>query len=324
MSRAQRQPTVLVLGAGAIGSLYGGMLQRAGAAVAAVCRSDYAVARRRGLRVASGWGDFVFRPTALYRRAADIAAPPDYLLVTLKVLPEQDAARLMRGAVGPETVIVLLQNGVEIEPPVAAAYPENEIVSGLAFVCCNRVGRASFRHLDYGRLTLGTYPRGISSKARRLAALFRRVGVPCKLDADIVAARWHKLLWNAPFNPMSVLAGGADTRQLLGSAAGTALAESIMREVQSVAGALGHRLPDAAIGRMLADTRVMTPYKTSMLLDYEAGRPMEVEAILGNAVRAAARAGVSVPHLATCHALLSLAAGHRRRRGRRPGFAAGS
>ena len=294
------------MGAGAVGSLYGGMLQRAGARVSALCRSDYELARSKGLEVKIIWGDLLFRPDQVYRLAAEVSTAPDYLVVAYKVLPEIDRAELIRGAVGTQTSIVLLQNGVEIEAPVAAAYPANEIISALAFVCCNRVGPGEFRHLDYGRLSIGVYPRGISEKVRLLRDLFERVGVPVILHEDIVSARWEKLVWNAPFNPISVLGGGVTTTDILASPPAIFLVEAVMREVCAIAAAAGSPLPETVIGDMLEDTRKMKSYKTSMLLDWEAGRSMEVEAILGNAVRAAARTGVAAPHLRSLFALLSL------------------
>ncbi len=302
-----KSPRVLVLGTGAIGSLYGGLLQQAGAEVSVVCRSDYDHVSADGIAVSSVFGDFHFHPSAVLRQASDSSTPPDYLLVALKVLPEIDTVALLHEAVGPETAIVLLQNGVEIESPVVDAFPDNEVISGLAFVCCNRVAPGRIHHLDYGRITLGSYPKGVSHRAKSLGDLYASVKVPCVLSDDIVTARWHKLVWNAPFNPISVVAGGVDTAQMLAAPACAALVKAVMEEVCEIAAGVGHPLPDSIVADMLGATRQMAPYKTSMLLDYEAGRPMESEAILGNAVRAADRCGVGAPNLRTVYALLDLA-----------------
>ncbi len=161
-------------------------------------------------------------------------------------------------------------------------------------------------HYDYGKLTMGRYPGGVSETAAALARLFESVGVPCVVTDDVVTATWQKLVWNAPFNPISVLAGGADTLTLLGHPETALLVRAVMEEVCRTAAALGHPLPVSVIDQNLEGTRAMVPYKTSMLLDFEAGRPMEVEAILGNAVRAARRAGVPVPRMETLYALLQL------------------
>ncbi|ROR01792.1 2-dehydropantoate 2-reductase [Desulfosoma caldarium] len=295
---------VLVVGAGAIGGYYGGRLAQGGACVSVVARSDYAVVVREGIRIQSPAGDFHFRPDRVVREAEDLGRYPDVILVGLKVLEHIRPEELIRGAMGPKTSVLLIQNGVDVERPVAEAFPENEILSGLAFICVHRTAPGYVLHQDYGRLVLGRYPQGASSTAEKLAEIFRRAGVPCEVTASVVTARWQKLVWNAPFNPMSVLCGGASTAEMLGHEETENLVRAVMQEVCAVASAVGHALPDDVVDRMIADTRTMTPYKTSMLLDYEAGRPMEVEAILGNAVRIARRHGVQVPHMETLYALM--------------------
>lgn len=296
---------ILVVGAGAVGGYYGGRLAQAGARVSVVARSDYEVVEKEGIHIESPAGDFHFRPHRVLRSATAFGGFPDVILVGLKVLKEIRTADLIRDVVGPKTAVLLIQNGVDIEPPVAEAFPENEILSGLAFICVHRTAPGKVLHQDYGRLVLGRYPGGPSETAQRLAAMFRRSGVPCEVTEDVVTARWQKLVWNAPFNPMSVLCGGASTQEMLGHEETTRLVRAVMEEVCAVAAATGHPLPPDIVEGMIADTRKMTPYKTSMLLDFEAGRPMEVEAILGNAVRIARSLRVPVPRMETLYALLS-------------------
>jgi 2-dehydropantoate 2-reductase len=299
---------IMVVGMGAVGSFYGAKLAQGGARVTAVCRSDYEVLKNQGVQITSVWGDFRFHPEKVVRSAGeDLAEFPDIILVALKVLPEIDAAELIRAAVGPQTAILLLQNGVEIEAAIASAFPANEIISGLAFICVTRLAPGHIEHQDYGRLVIGRYPSGTSEKVELLAALFNRSGTPCQTTSDVVTARWQKLVWNAPFNPISVLSGGADTRTILECTEAARLVRRVMEEVCLLAQTTGHDLPPEVIEKNLADTLRMTPYKTSTLLDYQAGRPMEVEAILGNAVRVSSREGVPAPHLQTLYALLKLA-----------------
>ncbi|OGV67343.1 MAG: hypothetical protein A3K19_01875 [Lentisphaerae bacterium RIFOXYB12_FULL_65_16] len=299
---------VLVVGAGAVGTFYGAKLAQSGARVSLLCRSDYAHVREHGVHIRSVWGDFDFQPESVVRTCSEFAQSgrrADVLLVALKVLPDIDVVGTIRPAVAPgQTSILLLQNGIDIEPPVAAAFPENRVVSGLAFTCINRAGPGCVEHIDYGRVTLGDYPAGISDVTRRLGALFEAGGVPLHLSKDIVRARWLKLVWNAPFNPLSALCGGCTTREIMDCPEPAALARRVMEEVLAVAAAVGYPLDAEAIERNLNDTAEMKPYRTSMCLDLMAGRPLEVEAILGNAVRLARAKGVPVPHLETLYALL--------------------
>lgn len=297
---------ILVIGSGAVGSFYGSLLAKAGAEVAMVARSDYPQVREHGItiRSESPLGTYRFRPVQVFRDVSEVDFAPDYVLLCIKVVEGADRAGLLRGALAPSSHIVLISNGVEIEAEIAAAFPEHELISGLAFICVSRTAPAEVWHQAYGRLSLGTYPRGVSPAVERLCQAFGATGITCHATADIVAARWQKCVWNAPFNPLSVLSGGLDTRNILAHA--EPLVRSIMMEVCQLAGALGHPPPADLIDQQIEGTRRMPPYKTSMLLDFEAGRPLETEAILGNAVRAARRIGLATPILDTLYALLKL------------------
>lgn len=300
------QTRILVIGAGAVGGYYGAMLARQGARVAIVCRSDAPVVRAAGYHIQSPQGDFVFHPEQVLTHPAEYTGHPDYLLLTVKVIDDLDRAELIRPAVGPDTVIVLLENGIEIEAPIAQAFPDNEIISALAFIAVSRIAPGHIRHQAYGYLNLGNYPRGLSPRAQALAQWFQAVGVACTATEDVVTARWQKCVWNAAFNPISVLAGGASTGQMLAEPAGVAVVRAAMDEVCATAAACGHPLPPQTVSKNLDETRAMPPYLTSMALDYLHGRPMEVEAIVGNTVRAAQRHGVAVPTLETLYGLMKI------------------
>ena len=301
---------VLVVGAGAVGALFGSALARQGARVSVVCRSDYDAVSRDGYDIRSkSFGDHRFRPDQVYRNVADCREPPDYLLLTSKVLENVDRAALIRPAVGPRTVIVLIQNGVDIEPPVAEAFPDNELLSSLAFVAVGRGAPGQVNHLSLGSLILGRYPAGVTPAAQAIAAAFEAGKVPCKLTENVIGARWQKAVWNAVFNPISILGGVLDTNAMLRTDAEVEFARRAMQEVCDVAQAAGHPQSPSLIEQMLATTRAMPAYKTSMALDYENGRPMEIEAILGNTVRAARKVGVATPNLDAIYALSKMVAG---------------
>lgn len=299
-------PEILLVGAGAVGSYYCGRLHKAGAKVSVVARSDYEVVKEKGFIIVSHSGGFTFKPEMVLKRADDYPRVPDYIVVSTKVLPGINVPELIKGAVGPDTSIVLLQNGIDIESHIAAAFPGNEIISGLAFICVSRPAPGEIDHQDYGRLVIGKYPGGKSAKVDLLCALFNSGGEKCEIDEDVIAARWKKLVWNAPFNPISVLAGGATTKEMLEDKETYALVERVMNEVVLLAEKRGHPLPANLVQLHIKYTQAMTPYKTSMLLDYENGREMEVEAILGNAVRAAASVNADVPCIRTLYALLRM------------------
>lgn len=297
-------PTVLVVGAGAVGGFYGAKLANAGASVHVVCRSDYDVVSENGFEIESPQGSFRFIPDSVLRSVEEYEGCPDYIMVAAKVLPEMDLPAIIKSAVGPRTAIFLLQNGVDIETRPARVFKDNEIISGLAFVCLSRTAPGRIIHQGYGRLTIGLYPSGLSEKVKMLAELFHAGGVDCRVEENILSARWRKLVWNAPFNPISVLAGGADTKKIVDSDNLLRLVVATMEEVRMLAKIRGCELPVSVIDENIEATRRMDPYKTSMLLDCLAGRPMEVEAILGNAVRIGRSAGLKIPRMETLYCLL--------------------
>jgi len=297
---------VLLFGTGAVGSFYAGKLSQGGASVSVVSRSDYDIVKNRGIMIKSILGDFNFIPERVLRTGAEYGESPDFIIVATKVLPEINIFNIIKDAVTPGCSIILLQNGIDIEKETVEKFPDNEIISGLAFICVSRQEYGVIDHQDYGRIVLGRYPGGESEKVKLLVDLFSKSGLPVESTDDVIAARWKKLLWNAPFNPLSVICGGADTSEMLRHPEVKDLCIAVMKEVLELSIANGHPLDESMIIKNIEDTEKMTPYKTSMLLDFENRRPMEVEAILGNALKIAEKYNISVSHLKTLYGLLSI------------------
>jgi 2-dehydropantoate 2-reductase len=297
-----------------IGAFYGSLLAKAGAEVSVVCRSDYETVKKSGFTIESAdLGNYRFMPKQVLKDAGDYQGTADYVLLCTKMLPGIDRAALLRPVTAPQTALVFIQNGVDIEQELLAAFPDHEVISGLAFICCNRLKPGLIAHLAYGRLALGTLPGSVSVKTRELCRLFQASGIECNATDKIISERWLKCVWNAPFNPLSVLSDGLSTAEILGTE--EAFVRHIMQDVCRIAEALGHPLPADAVERNIENTYRMPPYKTSMLLDYEQGRPLETEAILGNALRAAGRANVPCPYLKSVYASIRLKLlGDRKRR----------
>lgn len=298
--------SVLLLGSGAVGSLYAGMLARSGLDVSVLARSEFETVRNSGIEIRSKWGDFRFRPKATYSSWKELSSPFDLIIDSLKVLPDANIQNVLGDYPKrfPSTFL-LIQNGIDIENGVQEAYPNCGILSSLAFVCVVRTSPGVVYHPDQGDLVLGTYSDQGGISAESVAETFQNAGVPSILEEPIRRARWKKLMWNASFNPLSVVTGGASTQELVANQHTQSLIRSIMREVSSLAQAEGFDLGEPEIDSFVETTRKMTPYKTSMLVDYESGRLMEIEAILGNAIRIAKRLGIGVPRLESIYELLS-------------------
>ncbi|OPZ08228.1 MAG: 2-dehydropantoate 2-reductase [candidate division BRC1 bacterium ADurb.BinA364] len=205
-------------------------------------------------------------------------------------------------------VAITLQNGLGNEEALAEIVGPERVMGGLCFLCSNKAGPGHIRHLDYGQITLGEYApgsngRGITPRLRDIGDDLQRAGIPVELTGDLRLARWQKLLWNVPFNGLSVVLD-ATTDQLMADPATRRLAEALMREIRGGAQACGVEIQEKTIQEMLRRTEKMTPYRTSMKIDFDERRPMEIEAIFGAPLRAAREAGFDAPRLDALCAML--------------------
>jgi 2-dehydropantoate 2-reductase len=296
-----------VLGTGAVGGYYGGLLARAGFDVHFLLHSDYEHVREHGLRIDSKHGSFLLPEVNAYAHAKDIPEC-DFILVSLKTTQNRLLAELLPPLLHDGATVVLMQNGLGNEEEVARIAPNHPLIGGLCFLCCNKEGPGHIHHIDYGLVTLGEHTAdgsaaGVTRRLETLAGDFAAAGIMANVAEDLRTARWQKLLWNIPFNGLSVL--DTTTDALMGNAATRALAGSIMSEVRAAAAACGRHIDESFLQLLLENTARMTPYQTSMKLDYDARRPLEVEAIFGNPMRAAKAAGADCGRIETLYHQLS-------------------
>ena len=299
---------ILVIGAGAIGAFYGGVFARAGCEVSAVARSDYDAVAANGYRIESHLGDLSWRPAQVVRSGADYVGAADYLLVCLKLTASTDPVALIRPALRERTRIIFVANGIDVDAPVAAAFPGHELISGVAYAAVSREAPGLVKHhSQFTRLVLGRYPAGESDAARHLIELVKKGGLSGAATEDIVGARWQKSAWNTVLNPISALGGGLGTRDILASETTTQFVREAMGEFTAISAAAGYPLPADTADKLIAGTLKLPNYVSSMGQDQVAGRPMETEALLGNVVRTAQRLSVPAPRLGTLYALLKMA-----------------
>jgi 2-dehydropantoate 2-reductase len=300
---------IVVVGSGAVGLFYGARLQRAGHEVVFVARRDRAALRERGLLVESPEGSFRLEQARAVADASE-AGRADWVICSLKATALDVAPDLCAPAVGPDTRLVVLMNGFGVEDPFVARFGTERVLGAMAFVGVNRGEPGVVHHIAYGRVTVG-HVAGDTLAAQEFADLLQGAGLEALVAPSLRFARWEKLCWNVPFNGLSVAAGGVGTRTVLEDDALADVAERAMREVVAVANAdlaahgEPHRLdPQLVVERMFAQTRVIADYRTSMLIDYLEGRPLEVEAILGAPLRRARELGVDTPTIAALYALV--------------------
>jgi 2-dehydropantoate 2-reductase len=291
-----QQRSYAIIGTGALGGFYGARLQRAGCDLHFLLHSDYEHVRRHGLVCESKDGNFTLPKVKTY---ADVREMPkcDVVCVCLKTTQNHLLPQLLPPIVKDDGVVLVMQNGLGIEEQIAGIVGAERVMGGLCFLCSNKVGPGHIHHLDYGLVALGEFAtRGISERMRAIADDLRRAGIPIELAEDLAVVRWHKLVWNIPYNGLSVVLD-ATTAELMTNPHTRQLVEAIMREVVTDARACGAAVTDDIVQKMLSNTEKMSPYRTSMKIDHDERRPMEIEAIFGNPLRAAQQAGARSPLL---------------------------
>jgi 2-dehydropantoate 2-reductase len=297
-----------MIGTGAIGGYYGACLQRGATEVHFLLHSDYDQVVQQGLAIESIAGNFALPQVQAHRTTATMP-PIDVVVIALKTTQNSLLPELLAPILGPQTAILTLQNGFGIEDDLAQCVGSRPILGGLCFICANKVGPGTIRHLEYGHVLLGQYhpdhqPAEVSSLVRAIAADFQAGQVDIEVTDDLRLARWRKLVWNIPFNGLSVVMN-ATTDKMIADPNIRQLAEHLMSEVleaarqdgEALSPGQGRHLSEDLIPQMIVHTDQMTPYRTSMKIDFDEGRLLEVEAILGNPLRAAQAVGAAVPRI---------------------------
>lgn len=308
LSNPQAPASVAIVGSGAIGSYYGGRLTEHGHDVHFLMRSDYSTVQQQGLVVTSCRGDFTLSPSQLHLYD-DVKKMPkvDLVIVTLKTTANDQYAPLITPLLHESTAILTLQNGLGNEARLAELFGRDRVLGGLAFICCNRLSPGRIDHSAHGLIRMGEFSRhGISPRLAALGKLFNASNIQCDVIANLDEGRWEKLVWNIPFNGLGALLDQA-TDRLIGSPEGLGLVRRLMEEVVAGAAGNGIHLAEGTIDHQVNRTRVMDAYLTSMQIDRQLNRPLEIEAILGEPVRQAESAGVQVPTMRMLYELMVMA-----------------
>ena len=302
----------VIAGAGAIGGYIGARLAKAGADVVLFARGPHLRAmEERGLRVVSPDGDFEVRPAV----TGDLSTigTADVVFLGVKAHGLSALAPGLRQLYGPTTVVVSTQNGIpwwyfqghggeldgvrleRVDPDgvIAASIEPERVVGSLAYFATDIAEPGVIHHTEGNKLSLGE-PNGTrSERTKAIADALIAAGLRCPVTTRFRHEIWVKLLGNVAFNPISAVTGGT-LEQLVRHAGTAALVREIMTETEAVAGKLGIEL-SISIDQRMAGAEKVGAHKTSMLQDYEAGRPMELDAVVGAVVELGSRLGVSMP-----------------------------
>ncbi len=290
--------SIAVIGAGAVGTFYGGKLVKAGFTVQFQSRFMF-TSKTKKMHVKSACGNFEF-PIQVYPDV-NLMDKADLIIVSAKTCnPQEDLthySNLIRKIRKQGSIILVLQNGINMEEKLGKVFPDNPILGGLAFTCINRITHEEIHHIDYGQIKIGSLQKKFEKEGKLITQIFLEAGIDTKYEKNLRKARYEKLLWNVPFNSLSVIGNKSSTKEIIEFKPLFDLAKNLMLEVRSIARKENIVLKKSLIDEMLERTKKMKPYKTSMLLDFENGNTMEVESILGEIYRNAKSLKVVTPHL---------------------------
>lgn len=298
---------IAVVGAGALGLYYGALLQRGGNQVSFLLRRDYEAIRDNGLTVRSILGDFHLPDVRCFRRSEEIG-PVDLVLIGLKTFANDSFRELISPLLDKSTLILTLQNGLGNEEQLSTLFGDERVLGGVAFLCANRGEPGTVHHLAAGRVDLGAFGNTPQERASAVAENFAASGLDCGFVSDLLKARWQKLVWNIPFNGTCALLGQPVDR-LLASPRCRQLVRELMQEVITAANAQGlsGEIDVSFVDRMISYTEAMGPYRPSMQIDREEGRPLELDAIFFQPLMRGLAKGIAMPRIETLAVFLEQA-----------------
>ncbi len=314
---------IVIAGAGAIGGYIGARLARVGADVVLFARGPHLRAmQEHGLRVISPDGDFEVTP----RVAVDLAkvGMADVVFLGVKAHGLTRLAPALPPLFGPDTLVVSTQNGIpwwyfqnhggaleglhleRVDPGgvIAAAIEPRRIVGSLAYFSADIAEPGVIHHTEGNRISFGEPDGTRSDRTRKIAEALIAAGFRCPITTRFRHEIWVKLLGNVAFNPISALTGGT-LEELVRHPDVSKLVRDVMTEAEAVAAKLGIELP-ISIDQRMAGAEKVGAHKTSMLQDLEAGRPMEIEAVVGAVVELGERLGLQLPATRAVYACVKL------------------
>jgi 2-dehydropantoate 2-reductase len=318
----------LIAGAGAVGAYMGALMARAGYDITLHARGPHLTAmQEKGVRVISAEGDFVARP----RMVADLkdAGPIDVVFLCVKAHGLPPLAGQLAPVLGPETAVVSTQNGIpwwyfqsqsgplagtrleRVDPggAVSAAIAPRRVVGSLIYFATEISETGVVRHHEGNRISLGEPDGSRSERVRQIADALIASGLRAPVTAHLRNEIWVKILGNVAFNPISALTG-ATLAQMLSNPDTTSLIRNIMQETEQLTEKLGVKM-QVSIEQRMAGAAKVGEHKTSMLQDLEAGRPLELEAIVGAVLEVGERVGLAMPHTRSVYACAKLLAERR-------------
>jgi 2-dehydropantoate 2-reductase len=314
-----------IVGAGAIGAFAGAMLARSGEDVTLIARGPHLRAmQEHGVRVRGEIGEFTAHPTATDDPAA--VGPVDVVLLTLKAHSLTAMAPRLAPLMAPDTCVLSAQNGIPwwyfyrhggdwegthletVDPGgvIGQRIDPASVIGCVVYPSTTIVEPGIVWHIEGTRFAIGEPDGSKSERCRRITDSFIKAGLRCPIRTNIRHDMWVKLMGNVAYNPISALTR-TTLIEIVRCRETRELAAAIMAEAESVAGKLGIDI-GVSIEQRLEGAEKVGHHKTSMLQDVEAGRPMELEAIVGAVVELGNKMSLSLPYTNAVYACVKLLA----------------
>ncbi|MBN2068677.1 MAG: 2-dehydropantoate 2-reductase [Opitutales bacterium] len=290
---------IAVVGTGAIGGYLGTLLVHSGRDVHFLMRSDYEIVQQQGMVLSfSDRPDLVVPRLNCYLTTGAIGVV-DVVIVALKTTANEVLKELLPPLVGPHTLILTLQNGLGNMEFLQQLFPQNHILGGLCFIGVTRrePGHLQIFSRKFGSIVLGEVAGAPGFAVNTIVNWFARAGFHCKALPAMEEALWRKLVWNIPFNGLSIVAGGISTDKVLADPTLSARARMLMHEIQTAAAAYGIHITDEDIDRQFPFTERLDAYFPSSTLDFLNGRPVELQTMFAEPLRRGMARSVPMPEL---------------------------
>ncbi|MGB9433135.1 MAG: 2-dehydropantoate 2-reductase [Candidatus Acidiferrum sp.] len=313
----------LIVGAGAIGAYIGARMARVGLDVTLFARGPHLKAmQEHGVQVKSAEGDFQVKPKIV--GSLEEAGQADVVFLGVKAHSLPQLAPQLKLVMGPEATVVSTQNGIpwwyfqgfggeaegihleRIDPGglISSVIEARRVVGSIVYFSTEIPAPGVVQHTEGNRISIGEPDGARTDRCRRIAEALISSGLRCPITTHIRQEIWVKLLGNASLNPVSALTRATLVQMVRDPEVSTVI-RKIMEEVESVSRKLGMELP-VSIDQRMAGAEKVGEHKTSMLQDLEAGRPMELEALVGAVVELAERLEIPMPYTRTVYSCAKL------------------
>ncbi len=302
---------IMVVGAGAVGGFFGAHLAKQHPNVSFLLRpKTFAAVKERGLSLRSATGTVTVRPKA----ASDPRElpRPDLIILSNKAYDLPEVLDQIEPVLTPHTVILTLQNGVDIEDRILARVQRDCVVGGVAFIYAKIAEPGVIDHYKRGAVTIGELMGHKSPRVKDIAEMFTQAGLTCRVVDDIRRAKWEKMCWNCVFNPLTVIindrvAKALDEPDMLG------VIHGVVGEVAAVAA--GMKVPRSEDNgeKVVQWSQEVRDIHTSMFDDWKAGRPTEIDSLNGYIVQCGKQLGVPTPLNEAFTAIIKVITGREKR-----------